>query len=71
MIFYQHKGEGAIEKYGWMPYHDDGHSDITPKLAKTFQFRINGTVYTEYSEELLEAHKADRIWDRLMYTQND
>lgn len=39
------------------------------KTMKRIEIRINGKIYSKWSEELVEAWQADEAWDLLCYRE--
>ena len=64
MIFYQGKDDKV--NYGWIPCWE-----LNPSYEdfKKCRFKIGGTVFNERTDEFLKAVRADKMWDRLMYRE--
>ena len=56
------KSEELDDGHGWIPF----NGKITEHFMKTAKVCINGKVYDEYTEDLMEQYWADKAWDRLM-----
>ena len=55
-------------QHGWLPLWD-WLTTLQPEDFEKSEFLINGTLYTEWSEEFKQAFEADVAWDLLCYQE--